>query len=572
MGSVYRKSVTRPLPAQAEMFTKAGEQFARWKPATGRTRTAKVVTGADGSPRIRTEAATFTAKYRDGAGIVREVSTGCRDEDAARSILRDLERRAELVKSGVMSNAEDSIADQQAVSLDDHFGAYLHHLQAKGAGQNHRDATRRCLGRVTADCSWQWLRDFTRQGIEKWISQRMADGTSAASRNKHLASMIAFGNWCVDSGRMLVNPFSRIPKANEKADPRRRRRAMTEWELVRLIEVTRWRPLAEYGRESAQSTENRTNKTKSPLTFEGLADAVGRARHQLAGNPDLLEKLDRLGRERALLIKVLVLTGLRKSELASMTVGQVVLDGTLPCLILNAADEKNRQGSSIPLRADLVADLREWLADVPQPATLRLRDHYAQPDPSRKLFTVPAGLVRILDRDLNTAGIAKRDDRGRTLDVHALRTTFGTLLSKGGVAPRTAQAAMRHSSIDLTMNTYTDPKLLDVHGAVDSLPSLQLPTDLPTRQRQTLKATGTDPSGESLVAPTVAPTLGKSGATESFPVIASKIPNGLCEDDELTPNPVKNPESQGLRAGEEECTWQNSNLRPHPCQGCALTN
>ena len=63
-----------------------------------------------------------------------------------------------------------------------------------------------------------------------------------------------------------------------------------------------------------------------------------------------------------------------------------------------------------------------------------------------------------LNRDLKFAGIPKTDERGRTLDVHALRTTFGTLLSKGGVAPRTAQAAMRHSDIRLTMQTYTDPK------------------------------------------------------------------------------------------------------------------
>ena len=33
MGSVFRKTVTRPLPEGAELFTKAGEQFARWKPA-----------------------------------------------------------------------------------------------------------------------------------------------------------------------------------------------------------------------------------------------------------------------------------------------------------------------------------------------------------------------------------------------------------------------------------------------------------------------------------------------------------------------------------------------------------
>ena len=59
-------------------------------------------------------------------------------------------------------------------------------------------------------------------------------------------------------------------------------------------------------------------------------------------------------------------------------------------------------------------------------------------------FTVPASLVKILDRDLAFAGIAERDDRGRTLDVHSLRTTFGTLLSRGGVPLRTAQEAMRH--------------------------------------------------------------------------------------------------------------------------------
>ncbi len=73
------------------------------------------------------------------------------------------------------------------------------------------------------------------------------------------------------------------------------------------------------------------------------------------------------------------------------------------------------------------------------------------------------GLIRILDRDLRAAGIAKRDDRGRTVAVHGMRTTFGTHLSKGGVPLRTAQAALRHSKPDLTANVYTDPR----HGAGD---------------------------------------------------------------------------------------------------------
>jgi len=59
------------------------------------------------------------------------------------------------------------------------------------------------------------------------------------------------------------------------------------------------------------------------------------------------------GKSGALIYKTLVLTGLRKGELASITVGQVVLDAATPCLILNAADEKNREGSTHSLRADL---------------------------------------------------------------------------------------------------------------------------------------------------------------------------------------------------------------------------
>ena len=51
-----------------------------------------------------------------------------------------------------------------------------------------------------------------------------------------------------------------------------------------------------------------------------------------------------------------------------------------------------------------------------------------------------------------------------------MRHTFGTHLSKSGVAPRTAQAAMRHSSLDLTMNVYTDPTLLDVAGVLAARP------------------------------------------------------------------------------------------------------
>src|SRR5205085_1487451 len=152
---------------------------------------------------------------------------------------------------------------------------------------------------------------------------------------------------------------------------------------------------------------------------------------------------------------------------------------------------KNRNGSDIPLRADLADELADWIAEKlerEQDAAMRA----GQPIPcalpaSTPIFDVPDGLVRILNRDLKAAGIPKRDERGQTVDVHALRHSFITLLSKGGVSPRTAQAAARHGDIKLTMKTYTDPKLLDVHGALDALPELSL-----NAPNEALKGTGTD--------------------------------------------------------------------------------
>ena len=98
---------------------------------------------------------------------------------------------------------------------------------------------------------------------------------------------------------------------------------------------------------------------------------------------------------------------------------------------------------------------------------------------------VSAGLARVENR-AGKEVVVKTDDRGRTIDIHALRHTFGTHLSKAGVSLRTAQAAMRHSDPSLTANVYTDPKLLDVAGAVASLPDLPLGGGVPHRSLSSL--------------------------------------------------------------------------------------
>ena len=102
MGTVFKKQYTKPLPKGAEVLTQEGKTIARWKPAKGRTATAPVARGKDGSLRILKKAATYTAKFRNGQGIVVEKATGCRDEGAARSVTAWRNAGSSL-SSGVMS-------------------------------------------------------------------------------------------------------------------------------------------------------------------------------------------------------------------------------------------------------------------------------------------------------------------------------------------------------------------------------------------------------------------------------------------------------------------------------------
>jgi integrase len=458
-------------------------------------------------------------------------STGCKDEQAARRVLAEWERKAELVRSGVITSGEAAVADHQGTPLAKHFEAFGEYLRAKDVTRIHREDTARYLDRLAAECPFGTLADLRREALERWLAARAKEGMSARSRNAYRNALVSFCNWCVDTDRLTVNLFLRVAKANEKADRRRQRRALTEEELVKLLAVARERPLLEA-----------LTVRKGPRKCERYANV----------RPEVKERLEILGRERALIYKALVLTGLRRNELASLTVAHLRLDEPVPLASLDAADEKNREGNSLPLRDDLAADLRDWLASklerMQQEALQQGAPIPARLPPDTPVFEVPAALVKILDRDLVLAGIAKRvkvgnkwridkrDDRGRTIDVHALRTTFGTLLSKGGVAPRTAQAAMRHSDIKLTMGVYTDPKLLDVRGALDALPALSLDGS----EREAAQATGTD--GEpARFAPGFAPTRCKPVQTVAIPdktegEEAKATPQGA---DAITSIPVK---------------------------------
>ena len=121
------------------------------------------------------------------------------------------------------------------------------------------------------------------------------------------------------------------------------------------------------------------------------------------------------------------------------------------------------------------------------------------------LLDVSSDAIRVLELDLIAAGLAhrvysknrkgepcwkidKRDERGRTFDMHGFRTTFNSLLAAAGVPLMTRRILMRHAAEGVTDEHYADVKLIDLRGALDRLPTLPLGAKEPTAMRQVVGA------------------------------------------------------------------------------------
>jgi len=210
----------------------------------------------------------------------------------------------------------------------------------------------------------------------------------------------------------------------------------------------------------------------NPLANVTRADQTHKKRKRRALTIEEVQRLLAVAGPRRLLYLVAVTTGIRRGELESLKWGDVHLEGVRPHIALRAETTKARRADTVPLRHDVAAELRQ---SRPK--------HVATDTPV--FGRIPR--MRDLKPDLDRAKIDYKDAEGRQADFHSLRMTFGTMLAKNGVAPRTAMELMRHTDLRLTMNVYTDPSILDTGSAVEGLPDL-------TRAPQATAAlrTGTD--------------------------------------------------------------------------------
>ncbi len=178
------------------------------------------------------------------------------------------------------------------------------------------------------------------------------------------------------------------------------------------------------------------------------------------------------GPRRALCYRLAVGTGLRYSEIASLTPEAFDLTGDHPTVTVEAGYTKNGDRATLPLPLDLAADLRPLLAALP---------------PKTPVFPLPEKGAKMLRADLAAAGIPYRDASDLVFDFHSLRCQCATLADAAGVSPRVVQRLMRHSTLELT-GRYTRPRALDLSGAAESLPALR--PEAPGAEP--MAATGTD--------------------------------------------------------------------------------
>jgi integrase len=410
--------------------------FTRHVDAQGR----RVAKGTPGARKVQEKSAKWWGQYVDAGGVRRRVAL-CTDKTAARQMLADLERQAERGKAGLV----DPHAEHRKSSIEEHVAAYEVSLRGKGVSEKHRAETIRRLNAVIFGCKVRTLGDLAVEEVERFLAilaegdlESGKKGASARTRNTYRTSAKAFSKWCLKTRRLGEDVLASLEAVS--GETRRQRRALTDKELVALLKVAKERPLK-----------------------EALTIRRGKRKDELVANvrPEVRRELEQLGMERALMYKMMVLTGLRRGELESLEVRHLDLDGRRPSVILPGAFTKNGEPAVIPLMVDLVADLRDWLRTTGKTKLARV-------------FRVPKELVKILKRDLKSAGIDYRDDRGRTIDVHALRHTTASYLARAKVSPRVAQEFMRHSDIKLTMQTYTDLRLLDENEALAALPEIPL--------------------------------------------------------------------------------------------------
>ncbi len=379
---------------------------------------------------IRKQSQYWYIDYK-AAGETRKRVKGFKDKTATAQLAAKLEKEAELADAGII----DRYKDHRKRPLTEHLKDFGNCLTGRGITAKYIQQVVNQLEIVFKSCGFAYIADITASSVQRFIGELKRTGSSHRTCNYYLKTLKQFCSWLVADNRTAENPLAYLKGLNTQTDIRRKRRALNIDEINRLIEAT------------ADSPE-----------------------HHLMS-----------GQERAMLYTLALNTGLRAGELASLTWQSFNLNDSTPSVTVLAAYSKHRRDDTLPLRPDVAGLFTQWQTERNEPMNAKIFPNLD------KVKT-----AEMLRKDFEIAGIDYIDKAGRVADFHALRHTFISNLSQGGVSPKVAQSLARHSTITLTMDTYTHVQLYDERAALEKLPDLPNIKGGNKRQSAVALKSGTD--------------------------------------------------------------------------------
>ena len=389
-----------------EGATVGGDGTVTWT-VRGKKRTGKL----SKTGKVSIQVDTWTAQYTDETGTVRRVSTKTTNRSVAERILAQYEAEIDRVKAGVATREGLDRSHVKKITFKGTLEQFCTKMVANGSTAGHIATTKQRILRFCHETDIDSFVKIRREVVERWIADEVKKQTlTPSSINHYLMAVKSFVKYLVDIEQLSSDPLKSIRKLNEAVGQRKNRRALTAEEVERFL----------------QAAKIRKCRTK--------------------GKPD----------ERLLVYRLLLGTGLRSTELSLLTPNQIDFDRNR--LKIEAAKTKNKKGDVLPLRADLVQAVKKWV-----------ETHGIQPH--ERVFRYSRYSIHSsFCRDLKAAGIERVGSDGRSIDVHSLRKTFGTMLARAGVPLTTVQRLMRHSTPLLTAKLYIDVAPFDMMQALDKLP------------------------------------------------------------------------------------------------------
>jgi len=349
----------------------------------------------------------WVGRYRlDDMPTFVQVSLDTPDELVARHRLHQIIVRRQRQAEGLA--APDAMRTAQHAPFADVVEDYATDLRAQGRRAQHiKDTTRRVL-RIARECRWKRIGDANAAAFTTWRG-KVADSMSAKMLKEYGVSLRAFYRWMIDTERFDRDPFARVKAPVTRGRETRIRRAFTEDEARRLIAVSGYHRLPYL-----------------TMFYTGL-------RYKAAW-------------------------GLRWCDYLTDSAGGG------PRFVIPADKDKGKRERVIPVRAELAAELEAHRAEC-RKAGPRTRI-FAGIFPRQRTDKKRPNSLRV---DMAKAGIPVRDERGRVIDYHSFRMTFGTWAQAGGVPLRAAQTLLGHSTPEMTARHYTDESGLALPTQVHKL-------------------------------------------------------------------------------------------------------